>query len=175
MKSRKNEKDIYVGILTTYVDDELTRADYEEYCEINEIDAGGEDAFDEWKHDEAEQTWEDDMENLAYILNEDEFAIVGSVGRWDGRRTIQAERMTGLQRAIKRCISRDHMDIEVRLNTETGAVEYRGHHHDGIDCFEIYRLSPLGIKWWNARESKGEKILPNAHWFKRIDRKEIWG
>lgn len=167
----------YVGILTTYVDDALTRDDYEEFCDINNMEYDDDEySFDEWKREEAEQTWEDDMDNLEYIMAEEEFAITGSVGRWDGRRTIMPVHIQGLRNAIQRCISDCYLDIEVKLNVETGKVEFYGHHHDATDCFEICRLNKNGIKWFNAKEERDEtNIEPNEKWFKKINRREIWG
>ena len=78
----------FVGILTTYVDDELTREDYEESCEISGITPGDDNAFEEWKREEADITWDDDMSNLESVLNDVDFVITGKVGRWDGSRTI---------------------------------------------------------------------------------------
>lgn len=173
----QEEKKKYVGILTTYVDDALTRDDYEEFCDINDLEYDDDEySFEEWKREEANRTWEDDMCNLEYIMADDVFAITGKVGRWDGSRTICAQKITGLRNAIKKCISDCYLDVEVKLNVETGKVEFYGHHHDGTDCFEINRLNKNGIKWWEAKEYKDEwPIYPNDKWFKKIDRKEIWG
>ena len=170
----KKEKK-YVGILTTYADDELTRDDYKEFCEINDIEEGDDDAFEEWKRDGAYRTWDDDMDNLGYIMTEEEFVITGSVGRWDGRRTIMPVRIKALRNAIKRCISGCYMDVEVKLNTESGIIEFDGHHHDGTDSFEIHRMSKNGIRWWDYAEECDEPKNICKRWFKKINRKEIWG
>lgn len=162
----------FVGILTTYVDDELTREDYEESCEISGITPGDDNAFEEWKREEADITWDDDMSNLESVLNDVDFVITGKVGRWDGSRTILPVRITGLKNAINKCISDCHNDVEVKLNTKTGIIEFYGHHHDATDCFEIHKLSKNGLKWWKEDDSA---FLCNEHWFKKIGRHEIWG
>lgn len=176
MTNETENKDKYVGILTTYVDDSLTRDDYEEFCEINDITPGDDDDFEEWKREEADRTWDDDMDNLEYIMANDRFLITGHVGAWDGRHEIRPMKATGLLNAIKRCRSNDYLDIEVKLNTETGIVEYYGHHHDGTNCFEICKLSDKGCKGYEKWVETGERWegCPDD-WFEKIYRKEIWG
>ena len=117
--------------------------------------------------------WEDFKDNVKYSsLNNEQFLITGTLGLWNGSPTIIPVLENSLEEAINRCISGSTMDIEVEF--DNGHLNVYCSHHDGTNCFEIYRLSYLGKK-----EVEKEKYyyqdLPDKEWMHgKIKLSELW-
>lgn len=133
-------------ILKSEVDtDDFAREDYEEWCEMNDIEPGDEHDFYEYCAEETRDNYERDMWEIEHCDAYNVPVLVeGSVGLWDGRREIMPERFESVGDAISQCISRsDSLDVYAEYND--GWILLDCYHHDGCNCFSIRALSKKGI------------------------------
>lgn len=77
--------------------------------------------------------------------------VLADVGTWQGRKE-GGRVFTSLPGAI-RCMMEGLEDFSLFEN-EKGHVTGRGHHHDGTNHFELYRLSDAGVKFLNNNANR---------------------
>ena len=148
-------------ILTSQIDpDAFDREDYEEFCEVNDMEPGDEYDFYNWCAEETQANYEADMENIETCREYNvPVALSGTLGLWWGKPAIKPERYESVADAIHRCMdSSDCHDVLVEYND--GVITVEAYHHDGCNCFTIKALSKKGI----AKQSDEYK----EHDFKRL-------
>lgn len=132
-------------LLTTEIDtNAYTREDYEEWCEINDLEPGDEDDFFDYCAEETQANYEADMSNIE-SCKEYNIPVVleGTLGLWWGRPVITPERYESVAEAIQKCIiGSDCHDVLVEY--EDGVINVYASHHDGTNCFTIKALSKKG-------------------------------
>jgi hypothetical protein len=145
--------------------------DYLPFCEANGIEPGSEDSAEyyEWLMEETRIEWEDFRNNLQDSeWNNNKCMILGSLGLWDGRHTIEGVVCDSLLEAIEKCIEKMN-DWDIVLND--GHLEITTYHHDGTNCFEIHLLSKRGEEEIEGPKYtwEGDKYEPKGWWFKNIN------
>jgi hypothetical protein len=134
-------------LLTSEIDtDAFTREDYEEWCEMNDIEpTDDEDDFFDYCAEETQANYESDMDNIESCKEYNvPVAVTGTLGLWWGHPEIKAERFESVADAIHTCIERsDSYDVLVEYND--GVITVNCYHHDGCNCFTIKALSKKGI------------------------------
>lgn len=133
-------------ILTTEVDtNAYTQEDYEEWCEINELEPGDDYDFYEFCAEETQANYEADMYNIESCKEYNvPVVLTGTLGLWWGRPKIKPERYESVADAIHDCMERsDCHDVLVEFND--GVITVEAYHHDGCNCFTIKALSKKGI------------------------------
>ena len=133
--------------LATNEVDQFTYEEYEDFCEDNGIEPGTDtsEEFYEWCAEEAANNWDCDMDNIRACKQYNVPCIItGSLGLWDGRHTIQPERMESVYDAIQRCIGGRGIDESV-VQWVDGEIIVDAYHHDGVNIFTIRALSKKGI------------------------------
>ena len=133
-------------ILTTEVDtNAYTQEDYEEWCEINELEPGDDYDFYEYCAEETQNNYESDMDNIESCRQYNVPVVVtGTLGLWWGHPEIKPERYESVADAIHDCIERsDSHDVFAEYND--GVITLNCYHHDGCNCFTIKALSKKGI------------------------------
>ena len=171
---------------------ELSYEEYVDYCETNEIEPH-EDCSSEyysWVSSMRQEYGEDLMQNIAWSKIDYPLLITGTLGLWDGRHEIYSVPVkssgygkmysTGyrgydvpsIKEAIEKCIrNSDILDYEVRY--ENGVIIVIAKHHDGVNRFEIHKLSQKGVRGMQAAENRGEYCYPKDWWFAKIKLDEI--
>ena len=130
-------------------------SEYVEHCRINGHEIEGENSQAYW--DFASRYHENDWDDLKVNLKCSKEAnqpvlLLGTLGLWNGKRTIFPTRCENLMQAIEKCVGRgvDNMKVYV----ENGIVYVEAYHHDGTNYFEIYKLSSKGLsatsKWYDG-------------------------
>lgn len=127
-----------VDDMESYNEDNNTNVDYQEFQDIMR-DIEIEDFFY-------------NISNSRYLYND--YLIMGSVDRWDGRRFINPIYYNNLYDAIKDCIE-DCNDFKV-YETNYG-IEVHNMHHDGTNIYFIRLLSKKGLK-------KLYRLFDNVTW-----------
>lgn len=133
-------------LLTTEIDtNAYTQEDYEEWCEMNELEVGDEDDFFEFCAEETQANYETDMDNIETCKEYNVPVVVtGTLGLWWGHPEIKPERHESVADAIHRCINgSDTNDVIVEYND--GVITVDCYHHDGCNCFTIKALSKKGV------------------------------
>lgn len=144
-------------------DVELTYSDYQTYLADNDM-SESQLSYDDYVSNMIDLEYEDFMTNMQYSsYNEYKCVILGSLGRWNGRKQIVPCVEENLSKAIKRCMNvRGFYYIKVEQKNNTILVSIS--HHDGIDTFEIHLLN-----------KRGEKATMNADLSKPCYHKAIKG
>lgn len=121
--------------------------EFKDYCECNDIDHTQYDEdsefFLDWVNDTLSMDWDDLMANIKYSDANTACVVLGSVGTWQGNREIAPTRFDTLIKAIDACVQ--HCDyIVIESNDES--ISVIGHHHDGTNSFNIYKLNEQGVE-----------------------------
>ena len=141
-------------------------------------DAAEEDARATLKENGTEEPTEDAIYNVIYdLLNDDVYytirniemcdthmgawLVIADVGTWQGRKK-GGHVFTSLADAI-RCMMENLEDFTL-FEDEHGHVTGRGHHHDGTNYFDLYRLSNAGVNFLNNNAGK----LPQCELCERL-------
>lgn len=123
---------------------EYSDEDVKEYNALNEINLSYNDAVAEMQRID----YEDFMGNLEYSSkNHSECVILGTLGLWNGNKTIHPMKCYFISYAIKKCLG-DAESFEIRL--KHGVIEVDVYHHDGTNQFQIKLLNDKGIKTENG-------------------------
>lgn len=133
-------------LLTTEIDtNAYTREDYEEWCEMNELEPGDDYDFYDFCAEETQANYEADMDNIESCKEYNVPVVVtGTLGLWWGHPTIQPERYESVGDAIHDIIGRsDCHDVFAEYND--GVITLNCYHHDGCNRFTIKALSKKGI------------------------------
>lgn len=69
--------------------------------------------------------------------------VCGTVGTWQGDRSIRAKRFDNLKDAIYACVN--HCD-EIVISQRASNIIVDGYHHDGANHFEIHVLNDKGVR-----------------------------
>ena len=132
-------------LLTSEIDtNAYTQEDYEEWCEMNELEVGDEYDFFEFCAEETQANFEADLGNIESCKEYNIPVVVeGTLGLWWGRPAIQPERYESVADAIHDCMERsDCHDVFAEYND--GVITLNCYHHDGCNCFTIRALSKKG-------------------------------
>lgn len=154
-----------ITLIDTYnVDYDDYVEDFKEHCEINGYELrgeghnmeglymGGRISFLEWVgqciSDDCQEFWNDllRVKKGSYI---DYYVVTGSLGLWYGRRGGICHTFNNLYDALCKC-SEDAYDIIGKCDGKK--IEFENHHHDGTNCFTIYRIgweTCEKIEWWD--------------------------
>lgn len=108
-------------------------------------------SFEEWKEDELDEEWNDMLENIKYGGLNSKCVIEGTLGLWNGRKTIIPCVCDTLTEAIVKCVG-EGLSIEISL--ENGSVKVLSSHHDGTNEFEIHILNKKGCNSVNGDLTK---------------------
>lgn len=133
---------------------------YEEYCDDNDIEPQGEDSDDfiDWCYEEAEESYNCDMDNIRCCKQYNVPCIItGHLGLWDGRHEIAPEKVDSVYDAIIKCYGRDGL-CKLKVNFEDGKIVVYYTHHDGTNIFNIYALSESGVKKYEDWEYEGKEL-----------------
>lgn len=137
-------------ILKSKIDtDDFSREDYEEWCEMNDIEpTDDEDDFFDYCAEETEANFEADIDNIEHCKEYNVPVVVtGTLGLWWGHPEIEPERMESVYDAILKCVDKaDYVEVE----WNDGEIKVYATHHDGTNCFTINALSKKGITKINA-------------------------
>lgn len=79
------------------------------------------------------EEWSEIKESLDCIPNSCE--ITGTLGLWNGVKTIEPVICDNISDAIDKCLGRDTEDIIFRISDNTYYLD--AYHHDGINSFTI--------------------------------------
>ena len=150
-------------LLNSEIDtDAFTREDYEEWCEMNDIEpTDDEDDFFDYCAEETQANYEADMDNIKTCEQYNVPVLVtGSLGLWFGRPSIRPEKYDSVADAIIDCMNRsDCYDVHAEFND--GVILLDCYHHDGCNSFTIRALSEKGKrKQWAAYKDHDFKRLP---------------
>lgn len=154
-------------LVTTNV--EYSYADYDENCELNDIEPAEEGSYEfyEWCEEMIAEGVDCDLENIDRIsdrINE-VYVIEGSLGLWNGRPSIIPVIMSNLADAIKKCIGEcQYFDV----TWENGVISISASHHDGTNHFEIHALSKKGLNRYYNAYNKDKDFEPLEGDYKRI-------
>lgn len=86
--------------------------------------------------------WENFCIDLEHCENNVECVIVGTLGLWNGRKTIIPTKCKTIDSAISKCVGgSDYVTIR-QIN---GHIELECSHHDSTNTFHIYLLNDKGI------------------------------
>jgi hypothetical protein len=187
------KKDTKTVLLDTR-NSEYLYEDYVDYCESNGLEVHepfSQDYWD-WVAMEIEADYDCRMSCIdSNVDANDVFAITGCLGLWDGKKTIcpvMVESMaegyrvngeykrtyrSGLRLAIDKCLN----DIEyytVEYDSERGCVEVTASHHDGTNCFEIWKLSEFGRNAMADADAEYEDYEVTQEWFGRIEESDLF-
>ena len=89
-----------------------------------------------------ESEWEDLSLNLSYSKFDKPCVVLGSLGLWNGNKSIVPVVCDNVSSAIDKCVNGCDY-IEVRQ--VCGHIEVSAIHHDGTNTFEIHLLNGKGI------------------------------
>ena len=134
-------------ILTTEIDmSAYTREDYEDWCEMNDIEPDTEKDFFQFCAEETRDAYEADMLNIAVCKEYNVPVVVtGSVALFHtGRTSIVPQRYESVYEAIEDCQKRSDC-LDARAEYNDGVILLDCYHHDGCNCFTIKALSKKGI------------------------------
>ena len=144
-------------------DVELTYSDYHAYLADNDM-SESQLSYDDYVSRIIDLEYESFMTNIQdSSYNNCKCIILGSLGRWNGRKQIVPCVEENLSKAIKRCMNVRgfyYIKVEQRNNSILVSIS----HHDGIDTFEIHLLN-----------KRGEKATMNADLSKPCYHKAIKG
>lgn len=136
------------NIATTSFDpNDFFYSDYEEDCEMNNIEPKGEDSDDyrDWMAENTQTNYEEDMYSIKNCKQYNvPVRIEGTLGLWDGRHEIIPQERDSVYSAIIDCIGRSTNDVEVFF--DDGHIEVQCHHHDGTNTFYIYAIGSRNRK-----------------------------
>lgn len=134
-------------ILKNEIDtDDFSREDYEEWCEMNDIEpTDDEDDFFDYCAEETQANYEADMDNIEHCKEYNVPVVVtGTLGLWWGHPFIKPERYESVADAIHDCMRRSDCH-DVLVEYSDGVITMNCYHHDGCNCFIIKALSKKGI------------------------------
>ena len=148
-----------------------TYDEYVETCDNNGIEPQGENSEGYWDYIAfCQQNYWDDLKiNLKCSMEAMQPCLVtGSLGLWDGRRTIYPTRCDNLLQAIQRCCG--HSIDNIVIDVEDGVVNVKAMHHDGTNHFYIQPLSKKGLKatanWYDGNAGCEEY---KSYWVKKYN------
>ena len=131
-----------IHTIATTSTDGFSYEEYVEWCEETG-EKPTDDGFEDWKNDESRINWESDIENIECCkMYNVPVRLGGSLGLWDGRHEIRPVRFESVGQALKACIGRDTLDMEV-IWVE-GTIIVHADHHDGRNVYEICALNKKG-------------------------------
>lgn len=147
----------YTLIDTSYIP---TYEEYVEDCSSRGVEPQGENSSDYWNFvaEYHVYDWDDLKSNLKHSKEANApVLITGKLGLWDGIHTIYPMKWNSLIGAIQRCAnSADNIKVEA----DCGVIHVYAYHHDGINKFDIYKLSKKGLKvtgnWYNGTSETEE-------------------
>ena len=136
-----NEIDRYFG---SY--DEAERVAREALLEGHDDDEITDDMVWKWLHDSldinAEHFW-----NEVRSHSEGIWLVIADIGTWQGR--FDGGRVfDNLHSAL--CAVCENLDGITIEEDAHGSIHATGCHHDGTNYYDIYRLSPRGVAWYQA-------------------------
>lgn len=127
-----------------FVDEDLIREAFADYCDMNDYVVEGTNAKDESGDivltlDEYRRIYDEDQwfwfeEWMGYCHNPYDFFVTGQLGLWDCRPTIVPKVFHTLKDAIRACANNvDYIRVELCAKS----IKFEGIHHDGTNHFEI--------------------------------------
>ena len=120
--------------------------EYKLFCEENNIEPTEEGECD-WLEDILEEAWDDVIDDIKAYDKEnwgETYYVKGRFNLWNGGYGISGVFNT-LKNALNACIdSSDYVKVE--SSEGDGCIYVTGYHHDGNNCFTIYRLNDKGKK-----------------------------
>lgn len=124
------------------MDEEYMKEYYQLY--LKEIEKTEEELpFDDFIEETREFEYEAFFDNIRYSpYSKCSFVILGTLGLWNGNKTIVPMKVDNLYSAIYKCIKSSNYFKVKQVN---GHVEISASHHDGINTFQIYLLNDKGI------------------------------
>lgn len=141
-------------------------ADFIDWCKDNDIDHTKYDEysnyFHEWVYDSLSMDWDDMLSNIKYSKYNDECVVIGSLGLWYGRPTIEPTRFKDVISALNECIQSADMLV---IKLENGHIDVTGIHHDGRNHFQIHCLNKLGRTTEGANLNNDRYYLKIKGWF----------
>lgn len=157
---KKNYKTVLID--TTWIP---PYEDYVDFCKNNGIEPSEENSDDYWEYvsDSHENDWDYLRLNLGHGSDNanEPCVITGTLGLWNGNKTVLPVRCETLFAAIKRCFGQS-IDNIVAI-WEDGEVHVTAYHHDGENHFTINRLSKRGLQaseHWHNNVSSKEDLHP---------------
>jgi hypothetical protein len=75
-------------------------------------------------------------------------AVIGELGLWDGRHKIIPKEFDSLSRAIHACLE----DLNRVYEDQYGNLHVEAHHHDGVNCFIIKKVTDKGLRCLHYRK-----------------------
>ncbi len=156
------KKDMVYTVIDTY--STPSYEDYVEDCKERGVEPESEfsDDYLQWIGDVVDENYECDLSNLRYSEDMDKPCIItGTLGLWDGTKTIWATRCDNIIKAIKKCYGSCDAII-VKFNN--GVYECQALHHDGRNCFEIRKLTKNGIKAVNKWYENSNNVEVKPSW-----------
>lgn len=141
-------------------------ADFIDWCEDNNIDHTKHDEysnlFHDWVNNTLSMEWDDMLCNIKHSKYNEECVVVGSLGLWYGRPTIEPTRFNDIISALNECAIGADMLIVKLIN---GCIDVVGIHHDGRNHFQIHCLNKLGKKTEGANLNNDRYYLKIKGWF----------
>ena len=167
----------------------LEYADYVDFCEANEITPSDENSNDyyEWLGEERNRMVEDFFDNLKYCKVDTPVLIEGTLGLWNGTRSIYPMLMEStdyniyngkgrwdnpsVYKAVSKCVS--GMD-DFKVEFADGQLIVHGYHHDGTNTFTISKLSKKGIVSATNANDNGRHLEPKGYWYGKFSEIDLW-
>lgn len=116
------------------------------------------DLFHEWVQDSLSMEWDDFINEIQYLGNNNtECVVSGFVGRWNGRFEIVPKRFSNLVDAIMQCV--EDCDYIVITTSEDGELHIISTHHDASNEFYIHKLNDLGRAVEDVEELRDYKYF----------------
>ena len=139
---------------------DFRRKEYEEFCELNGMEPGGEDKFHEWCGEETSIIFDNDLDNIENCEKYNvPVLITGHLGLWWGKPDIEPVRMESVIDAVHKCLQ--SADYGALIEWEDGEIHVYSYHHDGCNCFTIRALSKKGqAKQYAPYKPEDTKRLP---------------
>lgn len=151
--------------------DTYTRADYDLWLADNDLNPNdfNDEEFYAWQLEEESMDFDIMLDNFKYSgLMEYSAVINGTLGLWDGKKTIRPTMSDNIKTALYSCGGCGEVE---KIWVEGNSICVKVSHHDGTNFFTINLLTPLGEmrmeRHGNVSVRNRENIvkLPKPHIF----------
>lgn len=124
--------------------------DFKNYCKDNGYEVQGEEenmigvymggciSFYDYFQESIQTDIENFWDGLKHTKNKIKCVVTGTIGLWDGTRTIQPKCFENLYKAINTCATNAY---DIVVSVENNVISVNAYHHDGTNRFEIYLLN----------------------------------